>query len=207
MFDYIKEYIGSFNPIVLTKTIQLVQLFTFVLAIFTLFFTIYNVNRAQKRSRSNDIEKFKRDLNLKTADDMIEVLSLVKDSYREIMGIKSIIELFMNNKADLPSLMKHFKKVTDTLHDSTLKMAVKHKQRLVILEKYSVEVEFIYSLSTEVGENLVTLESWYDEKRGRTDNEISGLIKVIDKQSRDMIDRINKLQLELQIDFIGTVYK
>ncbi|WCT54181.1 hypothetical protein PQ456_13310 [Paenibacillus kyungheensis] len=166
----------------------------------------FNVDRTQKRNRQNDVEKFKRDLGLKAADELIEAITLVKTSWQEILAIKEIYLIFLNGKVDLDTFKQYFSKAEKKQHDSTIQIVIQYKKREIILQDFSEEIEWIYEKGGSIAILINEFNSYFTENIGYSDQYIGALAEKIAKETSEDLLRINKLLQEIQNKFLGEIY-
>lgn len=177
-----------------------------VISIVSIIIAFWNINRIQKKNLKNDEIKFKRDLNLKSSDEMIETINQLKHSCRDLVGVGKIYELFLKDKVHLNDLRAYLEKCRNELNKANFLFMSKYQQREIILKKFGEEVNTLYGLTGGAILQLDTLISWHLET-GRTDQEISKLLEQINGYSFETINRVNKLQKDLQNEFLGTLYR
>lgn len=166
----------------------------------------FNVDRTQKRNQQNDVEKFKRDLGLKAADELIEAITLVKTSWQEILAIKEIYHMLLNDKIDLDTFKQYFSKAEKKQHDSTIQIVIQYKKREIILQDFSEEIEWIYEKGGSIAILINEFNSYFTENIEYSHQYIGALAEKIAKEISEDILRINKLLQEIQNKFLGEIY-
>lgn len=177
-----------------------------IIALLSIIVVYLNVNRTQRKNKQNDIEKFKRDLGLKSADEMIEAITNVKVSYHNILGIKPIWQIFLESRVNLDSIKAHIANSISGQHDSTLMIAVQFKKREIVLKEFDEQIEFVYEMGTQMGFDLSELEGFLTDKVGYTDQDIGKVIDRIDNNAKQMIIHLNTLLRDVQNRFLGEIY-
>lgn len=208
MLDNIKQHIADFNPVVLSKTLQMAQIGAFGLAILTLLLTFYNVSRTQKRNRENDVEKFKRDLNLKASDEMIDAIQHLMNALDEVQKINNKLLLAKVESITMDAFTDELDKAIDHLGLYNEKFYIKLKQRSIIFHDYIPDIEIIYFDTFKIKEEgfVAGLISRSGLKQAM-DNSLEERIDKLCSDSFGMRIKLEYLQTQIQNAFLGKIYK
>ncbi|NQX64640.1 hypothetical protein HQN90_00735 [Paenibacillus alba] len=133
---------------------QYAQIGSPIITAITLIFVIVNVNRSQQKSKLNDEEKFRRDLNLKASDEMIAAISSLRRKsgyYFTQKDIRSNIkdELTLNN------FVKHVSESAEIVEDAGLELQKIYNQRKIIMKEYDNDMESILNDCFSLSDNYV----------------------------------------------------
>ncbi|MFE4571343.1 hypothetical protein [Paenibacillus chitinolyticus] len=184
---------------------QYAQIASPIITAITLIFVIINVNRSQQKSKLNDEEKFRRDLNLKASDEMIAAIS----SLRRKSGYYFTQKDIRNNIKDeitLNNFVRHVSESAEVVEDAGLELQKIYNQRKIIMKEYDNDMDSILNDCFSLSDNLLKIKTWYTTEIGHTDQEIQRIEKLIIHLNLSVFEKANDLQKKIQNDFIGKLY-
>ncbi|MEK4881445.1 MULTISPECIES: hypothetical protein [Paenibacillus] len=176
-----------------------------LITLVSIIIVFVNVNRTQKKNMENDIEKFKRDLGLKSADEMIEAITSVKVSYYDIVGLKQVWNIFLDGKTDLGSIKAHIEKCMGQ-YETTSMIAIQYRKREIVLSEFDQQIEFVYEMGTQMSIDLTEVLGYLTDKPGHTDLHITKVIDRIDENAMKMTLHLNNLLKDIQNKFLSKIY-
>lgn len=184
---------------------QFITTLTPAITLISIIIVFWNVNRTKKKNMENDIEKFKRDLGLKSADEMIEAITSVKISYYDVLGLKNVWEIFLKGTIELDSIKAHIEKCMGQ-YETTSMIAIQFRKREIVLKEFDSQIEFVYESGTQMSSYLSEVYSYLTDKPGQTDLHITKLVNQIDEDAKKMTLHLNKLLRDVQNNFLGKIY-
>lgn len=114
-------------------------LVTIIIAIIGWLIVVWNVNRQLRKNRELDSEKFKRELQIKTADEAIRLLMVLRNRY---LDFKMFI-YYPGTKDDLQRYSELLLDNWETVHEAYMEFIYFFESREVILHKFrSMRDEF-----------------------------------------------------------------
>ncbi|QSF43303.1 hypothetical protein [Paenibacillus tianjinensis] len=185
---------------------QYAQIVSPLITAMTLIFVIFNVNRSQKKSRQNDEEKFKRDLNLKASDEMIEAISSLRHSCGYYFSLNHLRDE-INNEASLTEFIYHINGCIKLIDEALMILQTRFYQRKIILDQYDSDVESVYVLGCLISSSLCDIKKWYTIDVGHTDQEIMDKEEKLLGYVYETVDQLNAMQTNIQNQFLGKLYE
>lgn len=186
-----------------TETLRsVISIFSLLFSFFAIIITFWNVNRQRIANLQNDKERFKRELNLKTCDEFIEKIFNAKQLLQKTRILEGqLIRMISSTKSseefndDLWSIIED-----RSIEDLWLYFL----KREIILKKYKEDCERLYSEWDKSTQEVWSFKSFWVP--GRTDQELIKEILKVNKLAEPLIKITEKLQRQIQNDFLGEIY-
>ncbi|OUS74862.1 hypothetical protein B1748_19975 [Paenibacillus sp. MY03] len=196
-FDLFYKWAPIVSPIV-----------SLILVPFSIYIVYRNVDRTQKKNRENDILKQRRDLELKSAEEMLEELTKVKITYQDIIGIKLIYEMFVSigSTVTVDSIKSHIAKCMVEQHKVTNSVASQFRKRRIILKDLNSDIEKVYNCGSDMGDKLNQFYKYFSSEPGHTDNEIMQSAAIISQSALDLTDHVNQIIDKLQDKYFAPLF-
>ncbi|URJ50716.1 hypothetical protein [Paenibacillus polymyxa] len=205
LLDVLRQYYDLWKPSGLTLIFQWISVLSPIFMLISIIVVYGNVNRTIKKTKENDIEKFKRELGWKSAEEIIEAITKVKESYHDLLAIKEIWRMFSESKVDLNSILEHLRKCEGQF-ETTAMIAIQYKKREIVLKEFDPQVQFVYEKGSFMATDLSELIGYLTDKAGYTDEQISTIVDRIDKNGKEMTLHLNKLLRDVQNKFLSEYY-
>ncbi|MHA6484108.1 hypothetical protein ACX1C1_19625 [Paenibacillus sp. strain BS8-2] len=182
----------------------------FGLSVIGVVLTFINVNRQRKASLQNDEEKFKREHNLQTYNEFVEILYQLLIVIRGIKSLGNRYEVVVSSKPKdlITSLNEITWEITDHKEwiTSTEKIRAYFIKREYVLKLFEDKIEQIAILNNQIDKNfwLFKLHVWEHDERVE---DIKNTLQTLETLSEKLISEITILIRMLQKEFLGHMYK
>lgn len=187
---------------ILDVDIRIFTAFSLFISILALFVTIWNVPRQRKANLKNDEERFRRDLNLKTAEGFIEKLYAAKNALQKTRSLETTLNFITRGMSKTENLTEALWAITE---DKNMDDFIAYfESRQIILDAYATTVNELQQGWRNVDQALWNFKNFWVP--GKTDLELMIELKKINMTAEPLIEKCRLLQVKIKNDFLGKIY-
>lgn len=172
------------------------------------YYVTKNVNRTQRMNMKTENEKFKRDLERETADEIIDSLYRIRMCFIGLTADLDYYREFLKAADNRPALEGIFHEQSWRVIENGFvlieEVRLKYQKREIILNPYLNLFKKIADWGTEIENDL------WEMKKLRHNNQLEEFRNLHDKvreKTKLMLEDILALQRELQNDFLSHIFK
>lgn len=163
----------------------------------------WNVSRTRKANEKNDTEKFKRDLNLKTCDEVSEKIYELKSVYKRTRTLDRMFQYFLNDTLNLDKYNEFVWKLVIDEYTKLYDLLVYFELREIVLFKQRNMIEEIREISEQYNSKIWRIKN---APTGTTDQEIFSTIKDVQEVTEEMILKLDVFRKKIQNEYLGKIY-
>ncbi len=184
-----------------------------VISVLAVGINFINVSRVRKANLKNDEEKFKRELNLKTSDEFIEVLFNSKTNVQKFKSLKKDFSLLIFIEGETvqswSGLNDKLWDMTKAITDNYYSVLSYYQKRKVILLGHTKDINSLESqiktLDAEILKVKEEIINSYDHETYNFDT-ITPLLTNILENLNEHVTLYEKIIDEAQVNFLGKLY-
>jgi hypothetical protein len=194
----------------MTFSINLAQL-AFVISCISIYVSFINVNRQRKATLKNEEEKFKRELNLKTSDEFIEILHDMLVHLRNYRGLEHSLNDVLKNNSDnnIAAFNESMWKIIESWIADINKVESYYLKRNVVLKNHEDNILKIKNIGSSADSELWKFKiDFFTLPINEHYNQVlNNKLKSLTSMAEELIDLVGKTIREVQSDFLGHLYK
>lgn len=149
----------------ISNTAVVISLLSVTVALLSAFISFWNISRQRKANLRNEEEKFKRELNLKTNDEFLEVLYETKKLFYRFLGLehsfRAVVMVKEKGLTTENSLNEMLWEFIESEISKISELRAYYEKREIILYEYKEAVETIVSLNETISSNVWELKTMF----------------------------------------------
>ncbi|WP_340401022.1 hypothetical protein [Paenibacillus sp. FSL H8-0079] len=182
---------------------SVISLFALFFSLLAIVITFWNVNRQRVANLKNDTEKFKRELNLKTCDEFIEKIFSAKQLLQRTRSLEGQLRWMIFGAKSQEEFNEDLWGIIEDKSIEDLWLYI--LKREIILKKYKGDCEKLYKEWDRSTQEIWKFKNFWIP--GRTDQELFEEIIKPNEVAEPLIELTEKLQRQIQNDFLGHIYQ
>jgi hypothetical protein len=179
-----------------------------IISVLGIIVAFFNVNRQKRAALKNDEEKFKRDHNLQTYNEFVEILYDLLLTVRKFrsMGNRYKFVIGSNPHDLITSLNELTWEITDSWFTVIEKVGTYYVKREYVLKDFEANIDCISKLTKDLDDKLWKFKTFVWDHDDHL-LKINSILEEMEKLGEQSIDEITTLIELLQKKFLGHLYK